>query len=462
MKISRIKISNFRHFEDIDIDLTYPKGHLKEGLPLEKVCIIGQNGTGKTTILNLIDDFFISMNSKELTHGKLRDVYLNFDALPEGAVIQIEYFTPNNEKVLLLREGKKGRGDIFSYKIDNIRKIPSKTHKTYHFKPSMLLYIPFGMNSRFFLESSEDNDEKEILEYWEKVVTTYFYGFPYVLKAFEKTTFGESEKYKKLNADYKLHLVNRVVSGENVNIVEDLQKWENENKNPLIIIASYLDKLLTRFHLRTKITLDSTDEISSIQLESTTTNETIAIEDLSSGTRQILNVARPLYHLLKENSIVLIDEPETSLYPDLQREIVSYYSNLREDLGDTVQYFFATHSPIILSSFDPWEVVDLEFDDSGNIERHLYYEGENHVDNYDIHPKYLRWDSILDRAFDVPVSGNPTREEAIFELAQLNVKMEKWKKEGTLSQPNDEIKAFISRYKRLLLLMDWKETNEDN
>ena len=50
MKISRIKIKNLQQFKDLELDLTYPKGHDKAGEPLDKVCIIGQSGTGKTTL----------------------------------------------------------------------------------------------------------------------------------------------------------------------------------------------------------------------------------------------------------------------------------------------------------------------------------------------------------------------------------------------------------------------------
>ncbi len=56
MKISKIHISKYHQFEDFELELTYPKGHEKEGQPLDKVCFIGQSGTGKTTLLELIAD----------------------------------------------------------------------------------------------------------------------------------------------------------------------------------------------------------------------------------------------------------------------------------------------------------------------------------------------------------------------------------------------------------------------
>lgn len=48
MKVKEIYIKDFRQFKDFALDLTYPKGHIKEGQPLDKVCFIGQSGTGKT------------------------------------------------------------------------------------------------------------------------------------------------------------------------------------------------------------------------------------------------------------------------------------------------------------------------------------------------------------------------------------------------------------------------------
>ncbi|MBK8563021.1 MAG: AAA family ATPase [Saprospiraceae bacterium] len=62
MKISKIKISKFHQFEDFELDLTYPKGHEKAGKPLDKVCFIGQSGTGKTTLLEMIKQVCLDAN----------------------------------------------------------------------------------------------------------------------------------------------------------------------------------------------------------------------------------------------------------------------------------------------------------------------------------------------------------------------------------------------------------------
>ena len=78
---------------------------------------------------------------------------------------------------------------------------------------------------------------------------------------------------------------------------------------------------------------------------------------------QIILSALPLYLIKPENSTILFDEPETSLYPDLQRVIIDFSNGLTQNS----QFFYATHSPIISSSFEPWEIIELKFDKEGNI-----------------------------------------------------------------------------------------------
>ncbi|MCZ8285880.1 MAG: AAA family ATPase, partial [Bacteroidia bacterium] len=84
---------------------------------------------------------------------------------------------------------------------------------------------------------------------------------------------------------------------------------------------------------------------------------------LSSGIKHLLfriGYLNSLFYRRNVNSaIILIDEPETSLFPDLLLKIVDNYINIFPQ----GQYYFATHSPIIASQFEPDERVILELDD---------------------------------------------------------------------------------------------------
>ena len=69
----------------------------------------------------------------------------------------------------------------------------------------------------------------------------------------------------------------------------------------------------------------------------------------------------PLFFLNLKNTIILFDEVENSLFPDVQRELISYYTKLAPE----AQFFFATHSPIIATQFEPCERFILKFDENG-------------------------------------------------------------------------------------------------
>ena len=71
----------------------------------------------------------------------------------------------------------------------------------------------------------------------------------------------------------------------------------------------------------------------------------------------------PLFKLDTKDSIILIDEPERSLYPDLQMELIDYYRKLAPES----QLIVATHSPFIAASFEPEERFILSFDEKGKV-----------------------------------------------------------------------------------------------
>ncbi|OAD19599.1 hypothetical protein THIOM_004753 [Candidatus Thiomargarita nelsonii] len=51
MKITQIDIKDYNQIQNLTLSLTYPKGHEKEGQALDKICFLGQSGTGKTFIM---------------------------------------------------------------------------------------------------------------------------------------------------------------------------------------------------------------------------------------------------------------------------------------------------------------------------------------------------------------------------------------------------------------------------
>ncbi|MFN5848629.1 MAG: ATP-dependent nuclease, partial [Chitinophagales bacterium] len=234
-------------------------------------------------------------------------------------------------------------------------------------------------------------------------------------------------------------------------VVRKFENWKKKNASPIEVIAEKcIDFLLKPLNLRVKRESDiqSKEEIGFIKIEDFDGNE-IPHGLLSTGTKQILYSALPLYLLKPRNTIILFDEPERSLYPDMQRMIIDFYSSLTQDS----QFFYATHSPIIASSFEPWEIIELKLDENGYVYQDLYYKGERHVDNYHIYPQYLDYDTMLKNVFDLKETRPQIGIDKIGDVLMYKNHLFKLKKEGKTN--TKEFKDLFDKYKRLAEQVAW-------
>ncbi|MEJ7681817.1 MAG: AAA family ATPase [Segetibacter sp.] len=84
---------------------------------------------------------------------------------------------------------------------------------------------------------------------------------------------------------------------------------------------------------------------------------------MSTGTKGLLLSMFPLYELDTTDSMILLDEPERSLFPDIQIDLISHY----QKLAPNAQFIVATHSPFIAAAFEPEERFILYFDENGKV-----------------------------------------------------------------------------------------------
>ncbi len=434
MKISKIYIKDFHQFKDFTLDLTYPKGHKKEGEPLDRVCFIGQSGTGKTSLLEMIPCLIYQYEESNLINA------VGYSKFVENVFFDIhfgmdnEYFeTAYYEPVLGLRawmlNGVKISVEVLS---ENYR-------EWINTKASKLIYFPANLNYNLDVSTENKLENRVIIDFSKDNVATVWSLILEKIKHYQ-------EQELKIRQD-----ISKVVekSSSDINAIQkavkELETWKQTEFNPIKDVAdNCLNPLLEKFKLRVKTELDfkTKDDIGFIKIEDFEGNE-IPHGLWSTGTKQVILSALPLYLLKPQHTIVLFDEPERSLYPDLQRSVVDYYTSLAE----TCQFFYSTHSPIIASNFDPWEIVELKFNKEGKVYREQYFEGENHVDNYQWNPKYMRWDDILQRVFDLEDDGSPERKAKLNELASLNVKFKKMTKQGL--EQSEEALNIIQKIQKL-------------
>ncbi|MEM9984388.1 MAG: AAA family ATPase [Bacteroidota bacterium] len=427
MKIKTVEIADFRCFRDFKLELTYPAGHLKAGKPLDKVCLIGQSGTGKTTLLDLLyflrfssssDHPFVLQVSSEsrvqlLTHG--RDLYA-IDEHRSGTVLNQ---SQGSELI------PQGEADVL------------KLRQQLESSPNRIVYFPVEGNSRahvelqnwlhseswlkhFFIQKANQVEywnliRELIVDYQEKVSQFRFR----ISKAVESGSFTESETIAKELSDWRL---------SNPGILEQLGK-------------KFLNPILATFYLQVKDEISSLKEASYLPIVNSY-GKLVPEWAWTTGTQNIILKTVPLFALKPtENDLILIDEPENSLFPDVQAELVNHYTRLAPDS----QIFMATHSPIIASYFEPWEVVDLEFNETGKVIRNEHLidpEKGWHVDNFDYNPKWLSYEGIYHRYFDFPQNSHPEREEKLNEAASLKREAQYLSQQGKTQEAQQKIEEY--------------------
>jgi len=366
-KITRIEIQSYNQFKNFKLNLTYPKGHSKEGKPLDKVCFIGQSGTGKTTFLDLIKYLTIGDEKKipNLSNDKKIEIHYHLADMEELRKIEYRVIL-DNEKItvkILTPVSKKSK------KTSEIEtQIGATAFPTLmYFPPDIISQI--NMLDREVDDNSFTNSENSFKE---EIIDFSLKENNEIIKIIWNNLLFRISEYRKLQNNQKIKLANLILSSseeKKSNAIEQFNIWKSQNPNPLEDLAkNYLNTFLHKFNLKINTEPD-TNKI--FRIEPLFENTEIKPEFLSTGTKQIILRTLPFYSLwdndnengLPHNSIILIDEPENSLYPDIQREIVDYFQSLTENC----QFFYATHSPIIASCFEPCERFILNFNENGNV-----------------------------------------------------------------------------------------------
>lgn len=457
MKVSKISIKDFHQFKDLELDLTYPAGHPKAGEPLDQVCFIGQSGTGKTTLLEMIPKFLFDYDTNSFSddvenyYGKLTlallfghknecEFHIEFVSKEEGDDSDWKWQLPAK-----LKSAKDGLTDeersiLWDSWADYFDK------EWYGFAASKLVYFPANLN--FEIDPSEGIgfDTDDIIDFSIQNVSAVWNLLLETIQKYQEQELQIRQEISKTVEESFSDLETIKAA------LTKLEAWKKNEFNPIADVAeNCLDPLLAHFKVRVKRELDikKKEDLGFIKIEDFNKNE-IPHSVWSTGTKQVILSALPLYLLKPKNTIILFDEPERSLYPDLQRQIVKYYQSLTENC----QFFYSTHSPIIASNFEPWEIVELKFNDSGEIYRELYYQDENHVDNYFVDPRYLDYDLILKKIFDLKDTSTDMRMEALVELSMLKNQLDQLKQEGKLQ--TSKAKDILTRYKLLAKKLAWK------
>lgn len=368
MKLKKLHINSFRHLEDLKFDFTYPEDfHIveKRGKPLDKICIIGQSATGKTGLLELIFNeisyiqLIYTINNKLDNFSDEKNIR-KFIHLDGEISVEIEEELLN--KISNRIDYKSNEYVENNSSSGSLAKLIEKYYPLYYLKSnliseqncSILNESPLSLNEQYRdkidniedyifrkyanIMAFDDNVDKNI---WFSIVNSFI---KYKIEFSNKV--AELLNEKGLAADFK-------------KFEKEYKNWEKNNINPLLYFAQKFNPIIDKLGLE----IDMTNQSYSIPIKNKRTEEIISIHDISTGTKGLLLSFLPLYQLNTQDSIILIDEPERSLYPDIQMELVGFYQKLAPE----AQFVVATHSPFVAASFEPCERFILYFDEDGKV-----------------------------------------------------------------------------------------------
>lgn len=387
MKIRKIKIKNYKIFDDLELDFTD-----SDGKALDTVVLAGINGCGKTSILQLLQKIFSEESNRFITNESipLEDFKKDKDALIcDELIIEFESSLDFIKNFIgLISEFKQ---DASKRKL-NIENVSSSLKNT-----STLLSNARNKNGaiktfEFCYKTTESkgklsikkNDFIPFAVLSEDEIEKYFSVLYFVASSFELQKNSGGKDF------FEIMSKNKNQSYERNGVVRLVDIFSHKKEIESYLVGSIIDAVLGNRDITVKDAVDSRiEEVSNIlkgiklntklidltsekAIFESPNGKKISIDDLSSGEKQLYYRAAFLSKLNIKNSLILVDEPETSLHPTWQREIIKLYQNA----GENNQVILATHSPHIIASVNPKNLFALYFDEETNKVRVMNMEKE--------------------------------------------------------------------------------------
>lgn len=302
MKLRRLNIKKYKSLKNIEIK--FVKNSEREEMnknyfdsePLDTIVLIGKNGTGKTSVLEFIFNFFkttLSIFSEIKTE---KNTMISGSADEGGLEIIVQEEMKDFKWLEWIRNNKNG-----SIKLKELPRI---------------VYIPVEMNY------SELNNKQQ--------------NFIPVPKFLQKI---DSQVVENIPSYITTRIMKETLLQNNITTDKVRENIFNE-----------FNDLFRDMDLDIKLKEISPETLLPVFVKD---NDKFDINSLSSGEKQIFLRILSLKMLDINNSVILIDEPETSLHPSWQQKIVKLY----EKVGKNNQLIIATQSPFIVGGIKSENII---------------------------------------------------------------------------------------------------------
>ncbi len=327
--IEYIRFPFFKNFEkDLRVNFSFPI-----------TFIVGQNGSGKSSLLHAlygaptgysIEDFWFSTSLDPIEdEGKNRHCFI------------YGYLTPESKKIaeiLKTRIRRENNPDYWE---------PSRPLKKYGMKE------PEGYTPK---EVTPKGDRWEVI-----AKDVYYMDFRYALSAYDKYYYAEFTNEARKRKKNIIRRISKKLSQAfrwQCNVFYYSRKIEEPqtlSKEALNIIESILNKKYKNIKLTMHNLYEK--ELYGFSLYYGTKGEKIKYSEAYAGSGEIA-IVKLIHDLInvKDCSLVLLDEPETSLHPLAQKRLINFI--LEQIKRKKLQVVISTHSPDIIEGM-PKEAIKI-------------------------------------------------------------------------------------------------------
>lgn len=373
MILNKVKIKNYRNYKDTEVNFN-------DGINI----IVGANNSGKTNILHIISllstDF--KLNVEDFNKNLL---YKEYDSFKEKApIIHIEYFVKHKMSYNKIDSGFSRLENFIVYNDSgDISTIDSE-----EFDINAIIILKFELDPKYEYEYkksmstiSKYDDFFRVLRKYEQYYQMNFYNSisnekiekKVIHNLFNIDLVNANRNVSDITGNTKKYVRNKME--ENKTEIDKLNDTVNSSiKVSLSKITESINKDIEKDQKDIGVSNGKNDFISTFEFDSDFTEffkyelkndnmgYNLPLDNNGLGYNNLIYIRNSL-NLKKENefNLLLIEEPEAHLHPNMQYKLIKYIELYKNNSANSNQVFITTHSSNITASANLDDIILVDY-----------------------------------------------------------------------------------------------------
>ncbi|WP_413175163.1 AAA family ATPase [Anabaena azotica] len=349
MYIKKLQVFNYKSYFDSGVMEFTP------GINI----IVGKNNAGKTSLLEVLTLDFENQPHRILDFEKypdrsLRTLPNNISGIKEESKIEITFYIASDEdNYLAIKKVFEENPDLSLIEVSVYQDyLEIKLSLKFDYKINEVVRNTTEVISHYTYET---RDISQKMKLFSNNIDTFIYKFNILVSRIYKF------KAERLNIGSCKFENNNQLKSDASNLAEVICILQGKNPG----VFSQLNKLVSSILPEIKWISALPRDNSEVEIIVWTLDTQLNRDDLSlplsscgSGVSQVLAIVYILVSSIHESRTIIIDEPQSFLHPGAAKKLIETIKQFPQH-----QYFIATHSPDIITTADPSNIIKLQYQD---------------------------------------------------------------------------------------------------